>query len=135
MSKLEKFAEVGTQIGVAIKQLCQTLNVEVNEFIKTPAGIIITGVIIYRCGGKDILKLLILMIFCFIGYIVTLSSTYFWLSNKKVCTDVVDKIKSYQYIPRHDFDVNDDGKIACVVIHVISLIIITLIFIITICNI
>jgi hypothetical protein len=46
-----------------IKDICRDLNVSVNEFIKTPAGAGIAGLIIYKVAGKDILFTVVSKVF------------------------------------------------------------------------
>jgi len=50
-------------ITETIKDICKDLNVSVNEFIKTPAGAGIAGLIIYKVAGKDILFTVVSKIF------------------------------------------------------------------------
>ncbi|RLI55923.1 MAG: hypothetical protein DRO87_08525 [Candidatus Thorarchaeota archaeon] len=39
-----------------IKDICNDLNVTVNEFIKTPVGMGVAGLIVYKVAGKDVLS-------------------------------------------------------------------------------
>ncbi len=39
-----------------IKDICEDLNISVNEFIKTPAGIGVAALIIYKVAGKEVLS-------------------------------------------------------------------------------
>ncbi len=47
--------EWSTLISGTIRELCQDMNVAVNDFIKTPAGLGISALIIYKVAGKDIM--------------------------------------------------------------------------------
>jgi len=42
-------------ITSTIKDIANDLNVGVNEFIKTPAGVIVTGLLVYNFAGKDMI--------------------------------------------------------------------------------
>jgi hypothetical protein len=61
-SVLEKVKDVnpedverwGKVIAKGIETVCSTLSVEVNDFIKTPVGMVTTGLIAYQIVGKDI---------------------------------------------------------------------------------
>lgn len=50
---LEKYGQV---VAKTIKEVCNTLNVEVNEFIKTPVGMIVGGLIFYKVAGEDLME-------------------------------------------------------------------------------
>lgn len=138
VEKIQKYKDIGLAIGVGLKEVCMTLNVEVNNFIKTPAGLIITGLVIYKCGGKDILKLVIMILLCSTFYIFATFSLFWWLGTKKRVKQVVDKVKEYEYIPRLEFKEGSYGKPSgrsiCIFIHITSYIITTLILLMTICN-
>lgn len=60
-----------------IKDVCHNLNVEVNEFIKTPVGMIVAGTIVYKVIGKDFIKATMNTVFGILGWIVTLMLVYF----------------------------------------------------------
>ena len=42
-------------ITSTIRDIANDLNVGVNEFIKTPAGVIVTGLLVYNFAGKDMI--------------------------------------------------------------------------------
>jgi hypothetical protein len=52
-TKLDQWRKM---ITGTIKDVCNDLNVTVNEFIKTPVGMMVAGVLIYRFAGKDVLE-------------------------------------------------------------------------------
>ena len=62
---------VVTSVTSVIKTVAKDLNVAVNDFIKTPVGIITTGVIVYKFVGKDFITwlkdLLFLTMFVIVG--------------------------------------------------------------------
>jgi hypothetical protein len=79
-----------------IKDICRDLNVSVNDFIKTPAGAGIAGLIIYKVAGKDILFSVVSKVFDVIFiipfWIIMMSLIlYFWRKHYKPVL-VYDKI-------------------------------------------
>ncbi|MDX1806213.1 MAG: hypothetical protein R3267_04205 [Paenisporosarcina sp.] len=52
-----EWREMGEAFAETIKTLCQTLNVEVNAFLKSDVGKLTAAVIIYKMVGKDILRI------------------------------------------------------------------------------
>lgn len=136
LEKAQKYKDIGLAIGVGLKEVCQTLNVEVNNFIKTPAGIIVTTLVIYKCGGKDILKIVIVILLCSTFYIFTTLSLLWFLGTKKIVKKEVDKVKEYEYISRFNFKPegysNPSGRTVCIFIHTSSYVITTIILLIAI---
>jgi hypothetical protein len=120
---VEKYAKMGAEIGMALKEVCKTLSVEANDFVKTPVGMTVAGLIVYKYFGKDIIKLLLMFILCFTVTIFNTISLYWWIAKKKVVTEINEKVKKYDYIPRYDFK-NDDSRGFCVGCHVFIYIVI-----------
>ena len=54
---IEKYAAIGQAVGTAFKEVCKTLNVELNEFIKTPAGKITMFMVAWKIFGQDFVHL------------------------------------------------------------------------------
>jgi len=52
-TKLDQWRKM---ITGTIKDVCNDLNVTVNEFIKTPVGMMVGGILLYRFAGKDFLN-------------------------------------------------------------------------------
>lgn len=52
----DKFQKYVDTIVSGVTALCKGLGVAVNEFIHTDVGLILTTVIIYNCGGKEIIS-------------------------------------------------------------------------------
>ena len=52
-TKLDQWRKM---ITGTIKDICTDLNVGVNEFIKTPVGMMTAGILIYKFAGKDLLE-------------------------------------------------------------------------------
>lgn len=60
-----------------IKDICHNLNVEVNDFIKTPVGMIVAGTIVYKVAGRDIFLALKNVVLGTVGWFLTLFIIYF----------------------------------------------------------
>lgn len=82
-------------ITSAIKDLCHDLNVEVNEFIKTPVGMIVAGTIIYNVVGKNVLEGMKQIIFGVLGWIVGMACVYFIIVKKFLMKRKVKYIDVY----------------------------------------
>lgn len=89
----QKWADVAKGIGLAVKELCHSLNVEVNAFIKTDAGRLLTFLLIWKLFGAalvaGLLKVLII-VGCML--IIFKSFKYFHMQRK-----VKDKDKNIVY--------------------------------------
>jgi hypothetical protein len=116
---VEKYAKWGKEIGSALGEVCKTLNVEANSFVKTPVGSLVAGLIIYHYFGKDMLKLILVLVFSLSLALATTISMRWWLTKKKVVVKQEGKLKEYDYIDRVDFKTND-GRGACIGLHVAS---------------
>ena len=57
-AELQKWQELGDAFAVTIKNIAHSLNVEVNEFLKSDVGMLTAGVIVYKMMGKDILRII-----------------------------------------------------------------------------
>jgi len=78
-----KWQEIGIAFSETIKQVCQTLNVEVNQFIKSDVGKLTAGIIIYRMVGKDLLRIVLILLFMFTLTVFIFCSIYFVHGKKK----------------------------------------------------
>lgn len=83
VDQFQKYAEIGKAIGLAFKEVCQVLNVEVNAFIKTPAGKITVGMIAWKVLGEDFVHLFgglgMAIALAIIGFIMLKT----WFGHKK----------------------------------------------------
>jgi len=120
---VEKYAKMGSEIGAALKEVCKTLSVEANEFVKTPVGMTVVGLIVYRYFGKDVIKLILMFIFCTTATIFNTISLWWWISKKRVVTDISEKVKKYAYIQRYNFN-NNESRGFCVGFHIFVYIVI-----------
>lgn len=64
-----------------IKDICEDLNVSVNEFIKTPAGAGVAALIIYKIAGKEVLSA-IADVFLIIPFWFIMMGVLFYLQKK-----------------------------------------------------
>jgi hypothetical protein len=77
-----------TTITDTLKTMCTDLGVGVNEFVKTPVGIGVSGLVIYKLAGKELLSdaldiVLMLPIWLFFTSVILFTSWYM-LSHKTV---------------------------------------------------
>jgi len=72
IEKTTKYAELGKAIGIAIGETAKSLNVAVNDFVKTPVGQITCIVIAWKILGRDIIRY-------GVGYTLILSSIILWI--------------------------------------------------------
>jgi len=80
------YVEVGQAIGQALASSAKELGVQVNEFSKTPVGMITTGLIVWKCIGREILHFV-----C--GGLFLAICTGFWIHfYRRMCI-----IKSVEY--------------------------------------
>jgi len=82
LSDSTKWQEIGIAFSETIKQVCQTLNVEVNQFIKSDVGKLTAGIIIYRMVGKDLLRIAIILLFM-IGLTFFIFFSIYFIHGKK----------------------------------------------------
>ena len=61
----------------AIKEVCKTLNIEVNEFVKTPVGMMVAGLIVYKVIGKDVILYTKNIFFGIVGWVLSMLILYF----------------------------------------------------------
>jgi hypothetical protein len=83
-----------TAVSEGIKDVCHNLNIEVNDFIKTPAGLIVTGSIVYKVIGKDLLIGFKDAFFGIVGWIISMAILYF-LARKFVIPRKINVTKEY----------------------------------------
>jgi len=82
LSDSTRWQEIGIAFSETIKQVCQTLNVEVNQFIKSDVGKLTAGIIIYRMVGKDLLRIAIISLFM-IGVTFFIFFSIYFVHGKK----------------------------------------------------
>ena len=83
-----EWREMGDAFAQTIKQVCQTLNVEVNAFLKSDVGKLTAAVIIYKMVGKDLLRI-ILSTCIWIGITFMMICSIKFLHMKKIVKQLV----------------------------------------------
>lgn len=112
---IEKYASIGKMLAVAMKEFCQTIGVEVNEFIKTPAGKIVTALLIWKYIGSDLTTLgmgtaayiFLVILALFLIKIFTLPKKVYEI---KLSEDGKSRVKIPVYVQRFTFDSRDDDS-------------------------
>jgi hypothetical protein len=111
VTKAEQWASFGKNFASALKETCQVLNVEVNAFVKTPVGMVASGLIVYKVIGKDLIKMVVTILVCSFIYILILFSFFiFFIPKKLVIRDENKKITQIKYIKRYEFK-SDDARV------------------------
>ncbi len=91
-----------------IKDICTDLNITVNDFAKTPVGMGIAGLIIYKIAGKDFLSkainiiLVIPIWITIIGIIILIS--WYMLSYKTIYEMENDEAKTAIRVERYEWN-------------------------------
>ena len=106
-------------ITKTIKDVCHDLNVEVNDFAKTPVGIGIVGIIIYKVVGADFISSMKTIFFTLLWWFIVsvaviISFRHFHMCKKVKVKTPNDKGKlvttDIKYVKRYNFNSND-GKV------------------------
>ena len=121
-TKLEEWSNFGKTFAIALKETCTVLNVEVNNFIKTPVGMMTAGIIFYKFVGKDIVH--IFLTFIVFGFLFTclFFSFYIFHVPKKIVTLSENKVKTISYIQRFDFK-SGESRVCSATTHAVIFII------------
>ena len=131
---VEKYTALAHAVASAIQELCHTLNQEVNEFVKTPVGIITTGLLVWKIMGNDIAHYLKLMfMFPLVLSIIGFSAYKFHIPRRKkiVTEESGKKITSYEWVGTAYKWNSNDAKSLSAVLHAACVIVITLIVLLT----
>ena len=91
---VKKYAEIATIISSVLTTTAKELGVTVNDFIKTPVGILTAGVIVWQYVGNDILGIII-------GGMWMLLGTIFWLYIYRRAA-ILDTVEYYHKEARED---------------------------------
>ena len=119
-----------------IKDVCVDLNITANEFVKTPVGMGIAGLIIYKIAGKDFLSKVIDMIIIIPIWLfiigVSLIVSWYMLSYKTIYEIGDTNIKTPIRVERYEWN-SKDAKctFGCIMISIdviMSLVTIAIIF-------
>lgn len=118
----EKWQQLGDAFSATIANICKTLNVEVNNFLKTDVGLLVAGVIVYKMIGKDILRIFIYTAVAMTFTLVFGLSLFVFHKKKKVVKTSTDSdknvTKSIEYIDRFGWE-DDVVRNISFIIHII----------------
>lgn len=128
----EKWKDISNAMVEAINSLCKGLNVEINEFVKTPVGMLTVFVLLWKIiGASALIYAKNVAIWGMLTTILIISFRYFHMSKKvKIITENLatnKKIKTYEFIKRHEWEKIRDGNPA----EIVSAVVHVMIFIIT----
>lgn len=90
----EKYARIGEGIAKSLGAAMKELNVQSNEFLTTPVGMITTGLIIYKVLGDDVLQQIHAVIQSFMFTTVWISFLIWYVRN---CRDVKIKYSTTKF--------------------------------------
>jgi hypothetical protein len=117
-----EWREMGDAFAQTIKQVCQTLNVEVNAFLKSDVGKLTAAVIIYKMVGRDLLRI-ILYTSIWLGMTFCFAFSIKFLHMKKKVKRLVEKdnksLVETHYEDRFNWDDNDIARIISLILHLI----------------
>lgn len=82
--RAKEWAEVGQQLGQAIAVTAKELNIAVNDFVKTPVGMMTAGIVIYSYLGKDFITGSLKVMFIALYFIVWFYMTQRFLLVKDI---------------------------------------------------
>lgn len=107
----EVLAGYGAAVANTIKQVCSTLNVEVNEFVKTPVGMITAGLIFYKVAGEDMLPKItdfiskwVALFFAFPLWAWGFRRMHLGRKLKRTITGEDGKTVNEEYVDRYDWE-------------------------------
>ena len=123
-----EWQEMGDAFASTIKTICQTLNVEVNTFLRSDVGKLTAAVIIYKMVGKDIIRI-ILYTGVWLGVTFFMMASIFFLHmkrkvKKKVKDPEDDTGRSYitnvSYVERFAWDEDGYMRIGSLIVHIVA---------------
>lgn len=120
LSDTTKWQEVGKAFSETIKDVCQTLNVEVNQFIKSDVGKLTAIIIVYKMVGKDVIRIGIILLFMFIVTFMIGISIYFIHGKKKWKVKKSDGSEEIIVKDRWISWSNDDIRTGSVIVHLVA---------------
>ncbi|MBI5742347.1 MAG: hypothetical protein HZA25_00730 [Candidatus Niyogibacteria bacterium] len=121
VDQMEKWADVGAKVGQAIAATAKELNVGVNEFAKTPVGLLTMGLITWKVIGHDLLGI----IGGTLAWIAITSVILFSFSRFHISERIKDKERgTVTYVPRYRFE-SSEAKGFSAVLHALVFIVFT----------
>ncbi|MBI3572177.1 hypothetical protein HY091_01415 [Candidatus Kaiserbacteria bacterium] len=119
-----QWADVGQNIGNAIAETCKALSIGVNDFIKTPAGILtIAMLFFYLFGGSLWAVVGGSLVWVVLGSVIWKSFSIFHRPQKLMDKDGKQHFEIYEF---H----SNDARVVSVVAHVASFIVLSVIMIV-----
>lgn len=126
---VEQMSSYVSVITTAIKDTAHNLNTEVNDFIKTPAGIVTVGMIAYRVFGKDAIVGIHSAMQKWIGLCIGLPillwsyrKFHVGIPYKKITYGPDGKTKVSENTEIHRFPWDSDNEIPSAIAHFIAII-------------
>jgi hypothetical protein len=120
----KQWADVGKNIGSAIAETCKALSIGVNDFIKTPAGILTIAVLILYLFGASLWA----VVGGTIAWIVL--GSLIWASFRKF--HMPQKLKDKdgnEHFETYDFH-SDDARTVSAVVHACAFVLLTIVMLI-----
>ena len=120
--QVSEWAEVGTNLGVALSEAARAMNTGINEFITSPAGKLTVFVILWKVLGGTFMQLL----FGTVALFVLTSSYRRFHGSTKLKTKHADGKEEEKYVKRYDWK-SENAKVVSVIVHGLALLIVFLI--------
>jgi hypothetical protein len=108
--KIQTYTEFGKMIATTLKEICQILSVEVNQFIKTPVGLFCAFLIGFKILGGVVGIGLSCMFILFVGIPLNLLLIWYFFSYREIKIEGADKNPKVIRIRRYDFESSSDAK-------------------------
>jgi len=122
-----KAREWANVISMAIKDVCRNLNIEVNEFISTPAGKITIALVAWKVLGRELKR----MVFGILAWIIGMSIIGYTFHKLHIPAKIKTPIKmgdkeeiQIKYEPKYNFKSND-ARNASAAVHILLAVILT----------
>lgn len=110
----EILATYGTAVASTIKQVCATLNVEVNDFIKTPVGIGVAALVFYKVAGEDMIPRITDFVSKWVTIFISIPlwmwsfrRMHFGRKMKRTITKEDKSVVNEDYVDRFDWEGSD----------------------------
>ena len=114
IKEFEKYADIFIN---TLSRVCNTLNVEMNEFIKTDVGRLTAVLIIYKMIGKDLVRIAVCLSIIITVSFIQLMFYLFVIRKKKIIKkDEKGAVLNIQYIDRFEWDKNGEVRTIATII-------------------
>lgn len=123
--RMVKWLEVGRGLGTAISEMGKALNMQVNDFAKTPVGVWAMIVLTWKLLAKELLGVLLVL---FVYALLIISFRKFH-TNERVANVIKGEegliLNEIQYIPRYKFT-SDEARTGSAMVHGILFVVLTI---------